>query len=138
MRPSKELSAPIGICNTIGLAMSLLRMLSTVISKSAPTLSILFTKQIQGKLYFRPCLQTVSLWACTPSLASNTATALSRTRNDLSTSAVKSMCPGVSIRLISKLFHGNFVAADVMVIPLFCSSSIKSITAVPSWTSPIL
>ena len=30
------------------------------------------------------------------------------------------------------------VAADVMVMPRSCSYSIQSITAVPSWTSPIL
>ncbi|MND05829.1 hypothetical protein D3C83_268450 [compost metagenome] len=30
------------------------------------------------------------------------------------------------------------VAADVIVMPRSCSCSIQSMTAVPSWTSPIL
>ena len=30
------------------------------------------------------------------------------------------------------------VAADVIVMPRSCSCSIQSITAAPSWTSPIL
>jgi hypothetical protein len=32
----------------------------------------------------------------------------------------------------------DVVAAEVMVMPRSCSCSIQSITAVPSWTSPIL
>ena len=30
------------------------------------------------------------------------------------------------------------VAAEVMVMPLYCSCSIQSMVAVPSWVSPIL
>ncbi len=69
-------------------------------SKSAPTLSILLMKQTRGTLYLVACRQTVSDWASTPSLPSNTATAPSSTRSERSTSAVKSTWPGVSIRLI--------------------------------------
>ena len=35
-------------------------------------------------------------------------------------------------------FHWQVVAAEVIVIPRSCSCSIQSITAAPSWTSPIL
>ena len=35
-------------------------------------------------------------------------------------------------------FHGQVVAAELIVMPRFCSSSSKSMTAVPSCTSPIL
>jgi hypothetical protein len=35
-------------------------------------------------------------------------------------------------------FHSQVVAAEVMVIPRSCSCSIQSMTALPSWTSPIL
>ena len=35
-------------------------------------------------------------------------------------------------------FHWAVVAAEVIVMPRSCSCSIQSITAAPSWTSPIL
>jgi hypothetical protein len=35
-------------------------------------------------------------------------------------------------------FHSQNVAAELIVMPRFCSSRSKSMTAVPSWTSPIL
>ena len=38
----------------------------------------------------------------------------------------------------SMVRHEQVVAAEVMVIPRSCSCSIQSITALPSWTSPIL
>ncbi len=47
-----------------------------------------------------PYIQTVSLYVSTPCIASKTAIAPSQTLNDLSTSAVKSTCPGVSIKFI--------------------------------------
>ncbi len=81
---------------------------------------------------------TVSDWGSTPSLPSNTATAPSSTRSERSTSTVKSTCPGVSMMLIWWSFQKVVVAADVIVMPRFCSSSIQSIVAAPSWTSPIL
>ncbi len=34
--------------------------------------------------------------------------------------------------------HWQVVAAEVMVIPRSCSWAIQSMTAAPSWTSPIL
>ena len=50
-------------------------------------------------------------------------TAPSSTLNDLSTSTVKSTCPGVSIIFILLPFQNAVVAADVIVIPLSCSCS---------------
>ena len=68
--------------------------------KSAPVLSNSLTKQTRGTLYLSACLQTVSDCGSTPATPSKTATAPSKTFNDLSTSMVKSTCPGVSIILI--------------------------------------
>ncbi len=64
--PLKFASAPIGICSATGRAPSRLRMVSRTCSKSAPFLSILFTKQIRGTLYLSPCRHTVSVCGCTP------------------------------------------------------------------------
>ena len=129
---------PTCICKTRGFAPSLSLIISTQLKKSAPVLSSLFTKQILGTLYLSACLHTVSDWGSTPATPSNTATAPSKTFNDLSTSIVKSTWPGVSIILILWSFQKQVVAAEVMVIPLSCSCSIQSIVAAPSWTSPIL
>ena len=106
--------------------------------KSAPVASILLIKQILGMLYLSACLQTVSDCGSTPLLASNKATAESSTLRDLSTSTVKSTWPGVSIILILWFFQNAVVAADPIVIPRSFSCSMESITAVPSWVSPIL
>jgi hypothetical protein len=98
----------------------------------------LLTKQIRGTSYLSACRQTVSDCGSTPSLPSNTATAPSSTRSDRSTSTVKSTWPGVSMMLIWWPFQNVVVAAEVMVIPRLCSSSIQSMVAAPSCTSPIL
>ena len=98
--PTKFASDPIGICNTAGLASNLSIIDSTSKSKSAPVLSNLLTKHILGTLYLSACLHTVSDCGSTPATPSKTATAPSKTLNDLSTSTVKSTCPGVSIILI--------------------------------------
>ena len=45
---------------------------------------------------------------------------------------------GVSMMLMVWSFHSQVVAAEVMVMPRSCSCSIQSMTAAPSWTSPIL
>src|SRR5512145_1197316 len=62
----------------------------------------------------------------------------SSTRRERSTSTVKSTWPGVSMRCTSCPCHSKLVTADVMVMPRSRSSSIQSMTASPSWTSPIL
>src|SRR5699024_8319648 len=136
--PSNSPSWPIGSCTTSGRTPRRSRMVCTECSKSAPTLSILLTKQIRGTSYLSACRQTCSDWGSTPSLPSKTATAPSSTRRLRSTSTVKSTCPGVSTRLIWLSPQKVVVAAEVIVMPRFCSSSIQSIWDAPSWVSPSL
>jgi hypothetical protein len=59
--------------------------------KLAPSLSILFTKQMRGTLYLSAWRHTVSDWGSTPDTASNTATAPSSTRS------ARSTCLGLAI-----------------------------------------
>ena len=126
-----------GICITTGRAFSRSVMEATVRKRSAPKRSILLTKHKRGTWYLSACLQTVSDWGCTPATASNTTTPPSSTLRLRSTSAVKSTCPGVSMILIRQSRHSAVVAAAVMVMPRSRSWSIQSMTAVPSWTSPM-
>ncbi len=113
-------------------------MLASALKKSAPRRSILLTKHMRGTPYLLAWRHTVSVWGSTPATPSKTATAPSSTRNDRSTSTVKSTWPGVSMMLMRWSFHMHVVAADVMVMPRSCSCTIQSIVAAPSWTSPIL
>ena len=101
-----------GHCTTAGVAPRRARMEATPASKSAPVRSILLMKQRRGTRYLSAWRQTVSDWASTPSLASNRATIPSSTRRDRSTSAVKSTCPGVSIRVMVLSFQGKLTAAE--------------------------
>ena len=93
---------------------------------------------MRGTPYLLAWRHTVSVCGSTPATPSNTATAPSRTRSDRSTSTVKSTWPGVSMMLIVWSFQLAVVAAEVMVMPRSCSCCIQSMTAAPSWTSPIL
>ncbi len=138
MTPANLSSAPMGSWMATGFEPSLRSICSRDIRKLAPTRSILLTKQMRGTRYLSACRQTVSDCGSTPATASNTATAPSSTRSDRSTSAVKSTWPGVSMMLIRWSRQIQVVAADVIVMPRSCSCSIQSMTAVPSWTSPIL
>ena len=95
-------------------------------------------KQMRGTSYLSACRQTVSDCGCTPATASKTTTAPSKILRLLSTSAVKSTWPGVSIMLIVYCFHVQVVAADVIVMPRSLSWAIQSIAVVPSSTPPIL
>ena len=150
--PRRLSSLPSGIRIGQTLAPSLVRMLSTAASKSAPVRSILLTKAMRGTLYLVAWRQTVSDCGCTPATPQNTAMAPSSTRSERSTSAVKSTWPGVSMMLTRWLMFSNslkmsfsgfcnqaqVVAAEVMVMPRSRSCSIQSVTVVPSCTSPIL
>ena len=60
----------------------------------------------------------------------------SSTRSDRSTSAAKSACPGVSMRLTVRSFSCNDTTADLMVMPRARSSSIVSVCVVPLSTLP--
>ncbi len=93
---------------------------------------------MRGTPYLSACFQTVSVWGSTPATPSNTATAPSRTRSERSTSTVKSTWPGVSMMLMRWSRQNVVVAAEVMVMPRSCSWAMWSMTAAPSWTSPIL
>ena len=102
-------------------------------------------KASRGTPYRLAWRHTVSDWGSTPPTEQNTATALSSTLSERSTSMVKSTCPGVS-RMLMRC-SGNWrriplqkqvVAAEVMVMPRSCSCSIQSMMAAPSWTSPSL
>ena len=136
--PLNSASAPMGSCTLIGFAPRRSRMLCTQLSKWAPIRSILLMKAMRGTRYLSAWRQTVSDWGSTPATESNTATAPSSTRSERSTSTVKSTWPGVSMMLMRWSRQKAVVAADVMVIPRSCSCSIQSMTAAPSWTSPIL
>ena len=107
-------------------------------SKFAPMRSILFTKHIRGTEYLSAWRHTVSDCGSTPATPSKTTTPPSRTRSERSTSTVKSTCPGVSMMLMVLPAHCAVVAAEVIVMPRSRSCSIQSMTAVPSWVSPIL
>ena len=65
-------------------------IISTQRWNSAPTRSILLTKQTRGTPYLSAWRQTVSDCGSTPATPSNTATAPSSTRSERSTSTVKS------------------------------------------------
>ncbi len=100
---------------------------------------------MRGTRYLLPCRQTVSVWGSTPPTEHSTVIAPSSTRRLRSTSIVKSTWPGVSMMLmrcssnwLSMPFQKQVVAAEVIVMPRSCSCSIQSMTAAPSWTSPIL
>ena len=138
-------SAPIGSCNGTAVLPRRSLIWPTTLRKSAPERSILLTKASLGTLYLFAWRHTVSDCGSTPPTAQNTAQAPSRTLSDLSTSMVKSTCPGVSMILIrcsgywpAIPFQKQVVAADVIVMPRSCSCSIQSMVAAPSCTSPIL
>src|SRR6266571_2591177 len=120
MTPRKSDSTPHGSWTTSGVAPSRSVIISTQRWNSAPTRSILFTKQIRGTWYRLAWRHTVSDCGSTPATASKTATAPSRTRRLRSTSTVKSTCPGVSMMLIRCPRQLATVAAEVIVMPLSC------------------
>ena len=136
--PSNKSFLKYGMWSFTGLEFNLSLIWSYVLWKLAPVLSILFTKHILGTPYLSACLHTVSDWGSTPPTLSKTTHAPSKTFNDLSTSIVKSTCPGVSIIFMSWSAQLHAVVAEVIVMPLSLSCSIQSIVAAPSWTSPIL
>ena len=136
--PVNPSSRPIGNCTTSGAGCSRRRIESTAASRSAPARSSLLTNAMRGTPCRSACRHTASLCGSTPATASNTATAPSRTRSERSTSPEKSTCPGVSMRLIRWPFQPQLTAAAKMVIPRSRSWESKSVTVVPSWTSPRL
>ena len=136
--PVKSASAPIGSCTGTGWAPSRSIIVWTEFSKLAPMRSILLMNAMRGTRYLSAWRQTVSDCGSTPATESKTAIAPSSTRSERSTSTVKSTWPGVSMMLTRWSRQDAVVAAEVIVMPRSCSCSIQSITAAPSWTSPIL
>ena len=114
-------------------------IISTQRWNSAPTRSILLTKQIRGTPYLSAWRQTVSDCGSTPA-----------TRVEHRDGAVEH--PQRALHLDGEVDvpgrvddvdrcgrrQLQVVAAEVMVMPRSCSCSIQSMVAAPSWTSPIL
>jgi len=107
-------------------------------SKSAPGLSILFTKTSDATPCRSAWRKTVSDWHSTPSPPSSTKIAPSSTRRLRSTSMPKSTWPGVSTIWTRWPFHMTEVAAALIVILCLISSGSKSSVVSPWWTSPFL
>ena len=76
--------------------------------------------------------------ACTPSTADTTSTAPSSTPSARSTSAMKSGCPGVSIRLTATSPIVNDTTAALIVMPRRRSSASVSVCVLPRSTLPRL
>jgi hypothetical protein len=136
--PVKPSSDPIGSCTGNGTTSSRSRIEATAAARSAPARSSLLTNAIRGTPYRSACRHTDSLCGSTPATASKTATAPSSTRRERSTSSEKSTCPGVSIRLSRWPAQSQLTAAAKMVMPRSRSWGSKSVTVVPSCTSPRL
>ena len=135
--PVKSGPEPTGTWNGTALASRISFIPATAASKSAPSRSILLTKAMRGTRCRSAWFQTVSDCGSTPETAQKTAIIPSSTRSERSTSSVKSTWPGVSIRLTVWPFQAQEMAAEAMVIPRSCSCFMKSMVALPSWTSPM-
>ena len=78
-----------------------------MLSKSAFSRSILFTKIMRGRFASSASFQHCSVPTCTPEVAQTTINALSTALNAPLTSATKSAKPGVSMKLILVLRHST-------------------------------
>src|SRR5665213_2236252 len=123
--PEKSDSAPIGSCIRTACLVNRSKIDWKDRSKDPPVLSSLLMKQIRGTIPSSAYLQLVSDCGSTPATPSKTTTAPSSTRKDRFTSAVKSMCPGVSMILkrtfllkssfgMYEGFQKQVIAAEVM------------------------
>ena len=104
---------------------------------SAPTRSILLMNTTVGTPSRRRARNSSNVCDCTPSTAETTRTAPSRTPSTRSTSAMKSGCPGVSMRLIVTPSTTKDTTADLIVIPRWRSRASESVCVVPSSTRPM-
>jgi len=137
MTPSNLSSSPIGIVINAGFKPSFSASCALTFKGFAPMRSHLLTKARRGTWYRLSCRSTVIDWDCTPATEQSTRMAPSNTRRDLSTSIVKSTCPGVSMRLMLWFFHCTLVAPDWIVMPRSRSNSIESIAA-PEPSLPLI
>ena len=108
----------------------------TTLCPSAPMRSSLLMNSSVGILSARSAFHSNSVWFCMPSAAEITSTAPSSTLSARSTSAAKSICPGVSMRFMRTPFHTIDVEAARTDIPRLRSTSSQSVGAVPSSTLP--
>ena len=105
-------------------------------SRFTPARSILLINIIVGICSFCKVLNSNFVCACMPSFADNMRTAPSSILNVRSTSAIKSMCPGVSMILHFTPFQTIDVVEARIVIPLRFSISIESVMVSPLSTLP--
>ncbi len=106
------------------------------LSMFTPTRSTLFINMIVGICSRCSVLNSNFVCACIPSFADITSIAPSSILKVRSTSAIKSMCPGVSMILIFVLSQITDVVEALTVIPLRFSISIESVIVLPSSTLP--
>ena len=102
----------------------------------APGRSILLTKIRIGTCSRCSARIKMRVCGCTPSTAETTSTAPSSTPSDRSTSAMKSGCPGVSMRFAVTSPIVNDTTAALIVMPRCCSSASESVCVVPLSTLP--
>ena len=93
------------------------RSSSITVFSPAPTRSIFVTNRKVGILCRFSSRQSVSVWACTPSLPEITSTAQSSTGRVRSISAEKSTCPGVSSRVTAVSVQSSMACLEKMVMP---------------------
>ena len=110
--------------------------MSTVRWNSAPTRSILLTKQIRGTRYLSAWRQTVSDVDPADGVE-HRHRAVQHPQETLDLHGEVHV-PGRVDQVDPVVTPAVVVAAEVMVMPRSCSCCIQSITAAPSWTSPIL
>ena len=115
---------------------SRVRTSSITASGRAPRRSSLLTKTSVGTPSRRSVRISTRVWACTPSTADTTSTAPSSTSSTRSTSAMKSGCPGVSIRLTAMPPTVNETTAERIVMPRRRSSASESVCVFPASTLP--
>ncbi len=112
------------------------RMSATSASVRAPARSILLTNSRVGSRSRRSVFIRTRVRACTPSTADRSSTAPSRTPRARSTSAMKSECPGVSIRLTWTSPDVKEATADRIVMPRARSMAPLSVRVSPASTLP--
>ena len=106
-------------------------------AKSAPTRSSLLINRIAGILRSFNFSKMTRVWDCTPSRADSTRITPSNTVRDRSTSAMNSIWPGVSMRLIFTPSQVKETVEARMVMPRCRSKVMASVVVVPLSTRPI-
>ena len=138
MTPWKLASDPIGSWMTAGIASSRFSIISTVRKKLAPMRSILLTKHMRGHLVLVGLAPDgLGLRLDAGDRVEHGDRTVEHAQRALDLDREVDVA-GVSMMLMRWSFQNAVVAADVMVMPRSCSWTMWSMTAAPSWTSPIL